>query len=337
MPRCGVVALLWLLVGCSPTPVGPTSHAVRGEAFGTSWTVKWVGKADDGLSAAIVGALEGVDRGMSTWRDDSELMAVRRGSGPVTVTADTFEVVKAGLQLANVTDGAFDPTVQPLVEFWGFHGTPRVSWPTEEEVAGVRASVGYTKVMPIRSLDGQLTINANGTALDLSAIAKGFAVDKVSEVLQDRGHDNHLVEIGGEVMARGTNGRGEGWALGVDSPVSGGAPGQTYAAIFELDDAAMATSGNYRSRVQIGDRDVGHTIDPRTGYPTETATLSATVIAPNCMIADGWATALMVLDVQEGIQLIEQTPELSAYLQVADGDGIREVSSSRLSRHVRKR
>ena len=334
------LALLGLVVvtGCSRSSVAtPQEHQLQGEAFGTTWRVKWVGEDDAGVQGDLLAALESVDSGMSTWRPDSEIMRVRRGPGAVPVSQDTYEVVAASLQLARASGGAFDPTVQSLMEFWGFHGEPRAAWPTEEELASARAVVGYEKVMPVRNLDGTYTIDAGETALDLSAIAKGFAVDKLSDVLLERGHNQHLVEVGGEVVARGKSARGDGWVLGVDKPVRGAAPGVDYAAVFELVDVAMATSGNYRTRVTVGDREVGHTLDPRTGYPVQSDILSATVIAPDCMTADGWATALMVLGASEGLALIEEVPGVAAFLQVMSEDGVREVSSMRLSEHPRKR
>jgi thiamine biosynthesis lipoprotein len=320
-----------LLVGCGGGAKEPGLQSLNGKAFGTSWNIKWMGRADPAVKGAVVARLQAVDQAMSTWREDSEIMQVRRGPGAVAVGEHTYFVVKEALALAAQTGGAFDPTVQPLMEFWGFHGEQRATWPTEEDLDEIRQQVGYTKVKLKESDDGGTTIDAGGTALDLSAIAKGYAVDQVAEALSSLGHDQHFVEVGGEVRAQGVGPSGEGWVVGVDRPVEGGAPGVDFAAIFRLRDRSMATSGNYRNQVTVGDKRVGHTLDPRSGLPVESALLSATVLAPDCRTADGLATALMVLGPEEGLGLIEQLPGVEALILVEGAEGIEERASSSLS------
>jgi thiamine biosynthesis lipoprotein len=332
-----LAGLLILLVGCGGPVSKPGIQVLQGTAFGTTWQVKWFGTLDPKVESSLLSALDVVDRGMSTWRDDSELMQVRRGAGPVSVSPETYRVVKAALGLASTTEGAFDPTVQPLMELWGFHGEPRATWPSDEELAAVKEKVGYEKVRVLRNGDGSGLLDAGGTALDLSAIAKGHSVDRLSEVLSEYGYNRHLLEVGGELRAKGEGPRGSGWVVGVDKPILGSAPGVDFAAIFELKDVAMATSGNYRNRVTVGERQVGHTLDPRTGLPVESSLRSVTVITDNCMMADGFATALMVLGVEEGLKLVERIPGVDALLLVEGDAGMEERVSSELSRHRKMR
>ncbi len=332
------LALALLLVGCAAPPAPERAvHALRGEAFGTTWTVKWLGDApitEADAEAAIVGALAEVDAAMSTWRDDSDLSRARAAQGPVTVRAETGLVVEAALVLARETGGAFDPTVQPLVELWGFHGTPRTTWPTDDEVASARAQLGYDRVRVVHDGQGGVTLDTAGTALDLSAIAKGHGVDRVSWALSDLGVSEHMVEVGGEVRAHGRGPGGVWWRVGVDLPSPSLKMGEALAAVVQVTNGAVATSGNYRQSFRVEGREVHHTMDPRTGFPAAARVGSATVIAPDCRTADGWATALMVLGADEGLRLIEGRPELEALVLVPDGEGFARRLSSGMARHL---
>ena len=321
------------LVACAPPEsVSPVSQEIHGEAFGTTWTAKWVvwepGPSVDaeGLRNAITGALQEVDARMSTWRSDSELQAVREGSGPVVVSEETLEVVQAALQLAQATGGAFDPTVEPLMELWGFRGERRTTPPTDAEIEAARAATGWAKVVLGRD-EGRPTIDAKGTALDLSAIAKGHAVDRAAAVMSEWGLTDFMVEIGGEVRAHGRTPRGS-WRLGVDAPDEGAAPGAQFAAIVELRNAALATSGNYRNAYDAGGVRVVHTMDPRQGRPYESVVASASVVATDCRTADGWATALMVLGPDQGLAAVEARPGVEALLLMGTETGFVERRSS---------
>jgi FAD:protein FMN transferase len=321
---------MWLLLVLACGVGDPEVQQIRGQAFGTTWTVKWLGEADPALDGLISGVLDEVDAGMSTWRPDSELSRVRRTEGPVKVSRDTYEVVVAALDLASTTNGAFDPTVQPLVELWGFHGERRATLPTEEELAVARSLVGVERVRTTG--EAGYWVDGGGTALDLSAIAKGHAVDRVSSAIRSRGHDNHLVEIGGEVRAAGLGPTGGGWRLGVDAPESGRSGGEKLAAILTLEDRGLATSGNYRNAYELDGVRVGHTLDPRTGRPAVNDVRSATVVADDCRSADGWATALMVLG-REGLALVEAAESVDALLLVEGPGGLTEVSTTGMVRY----
>jgi FAD:protein FMN transferase len=306
------------LAACAPAEL--PLHTLQGEALGTTWSVKWRGEApsEAEVEAAVVRVLGEVDAAMSSWRDDSELARVRAADGAVAVSEETFEVVQAALSLAAATGGAFDPTVEPLMVLWGFRGARLTAPPTDAELEAALAEVGWDRVVLTRGPAGEPLVDAQGTSLDLSAIAKGHAVDRVSNALSALGAADQLVEVGGEVRAHGRGPAGP-WRLGVDRPEAGHAPGEAVAVVVELVNASLATSGNYRSRYDAGGVPVVHTMDPRTGRPFESEVLSASVVAPDCRTADGWATALMVLGV-DGLPLIEARPDLEALLLTASGE-----------------
>jgi thiamine biosynthesis lipoprotein len=321
------------MVGCAAPAPADVPDAVtaapraletlQGRALGTTWTVRWVAPADPGapgpeaLRAAIEAELATVDRQMSTWRDDSDLQRVRRAEGAAPVPEGVARVVAEALDLAAASGGAFDPTVQPLMELWGFHGTPRATLPSDDEIAEARARVDYRRVRVGRE-DGAPWVDAGGTALDLSAIAKGFAVDEVSRALSEAGIASHLVEVGGELRVVGEHPTSGTWSAGVSVPSPDAAP-DALALVVRLVNGAVATSGNYRNRVVIGGEALGHTMDPRLGRPVSNGVASATVIAPDCATADGLATALMVLPVDQGLALIDARSHVEAAWLVGEG------------------
>lgn len=324
----GVVTGLTALMASACTPSEPAPSSLRGQALGTTWSVMWTGRgpSSDVVADAIVAELSAVDRQMSTWRDDSELSAVRGATGPIEVSEATASVVREALWLAEATGGAFDPTVQPLVELWGFHGEPLTALPSDEALAAARAQLGWERVTVGRSAAAP-TVDAGGTALDLSAIAKGHAVDRVSDALSALGIGAHLVEVGGEVRAAGPGPVEGWWSVGVEAPLVGNVPGSSLVGAVRVVNAAVATSGNYRQSRVIDGVEVHHTLDPRTGRPATSGVGSATVVAPTCELADGLATALMVLG-EDGLPLIEALDGVEAGLLWVEDDGLRQVSSS---------
>lgn len=315
-----VVGFSWMI--CASACVSENSApSLRGEALGTTWSVRWEGDSsqEDAIAEAVVGALARIDGQMSTWRSDSELSAIRQSAKPVAVSEATAAVVREALWLSEQTQGAFDPTVQPLVELWGFHGTPLIELPTEEAIGVAREQVGWRRVR-VSHTNGRAFVNGGGTALDLSAIAKGYAVDRVSLAVSELGVGSHLVEIGGEIRAVGPGPDGGDWSVGVEAPLPGNVPGSSLFGIVGVVNAAVATSGNYRQSRTVQGVEVHHTLDPRTGHPATSGVGSATVIAPTCAMADGLATALMVLG-EDGLPLIERMEGVEAGLIWVDADG----------------
>jgi FAD:protein FMN transferase len=292
-----LVALLG--TACTPTPVPVESF--QGETMGTRYTVKVVGAltpdAREALGALIDRRLEEVNSKMSTYREDSELSRFNRydGDDPFPLSAETLEVMATAQRLGEVSGGAFDMTVGPLVNAWGFgpEGLPPEP-PADEVLMALRQLVGYQQV--ILSADGARKARPE-IQCDLSAVAKGYAVDRVAEALLEQGQDRFMVEAGGEVRTGGLNPEGEPWRIGIERPQT---EGRGLQKILPLTNKAMATSGDYRNFYEMNGRRYSHTIDPRTGRPVEHAGASVSVVSDTCVEADGLATTLLVLGPEEG-------------------------------------
>ncbi|GIX29611.1 MAG: FAD:protein FMN transferase [Porticoccaceae bacterium] len=255
------------------------------------------------LDAQIREVLDQVDRRMSTYRQDSELQHLNRAppGRAVTVSPQLAAVLAVSQRVWRLTEGAFDPTVGPLVDLWGFGPGARTAPPAEAEVERLRAEVGFGAVA--LDLRAGTVVKARGVALDLSAVAKGYAVDRVSERLAALGLGDHLVEVGGELVARGKSPRGTPWRIAIERPEPGA---RVAARVIQVSDAAVATSGDYRNFIERDGRRYSHVIDPRTGRPARSDIASITVVAPDCATADALATGLMVLGSKKALALAER-------------------------------
>lgn len=279
--------------------------------MGTTFSVTLVSDALDpervaALHTAVDAALAEVNHKMSTYREDSELSRFNatQSTDPFPMSMDTLTVFQHAREISEVTGGAFDVTVGPLVDAWGFGppGEP-AAFPTDAEVERLLPHVGYRQ-LEIDPDSSTLRKRHPVVAADLSALAKGYAVDQVADVLIASGLDSFLVEVGGEVRTMGLSERGDAWRVGIERP-SPGPP--TVHRLVPLSGQCLATSGDYRNYYEVGDRRLSHTIDPRNGRPVSHGLASASVVAPLCVRADGMATALEVLGPDEGFKLaVEQ-------------------------------
>ncbi len=310
----------------------------NGEIMGTTFTVKWLDSRLAGFSSRSLRRnidlrLSKVDGLMSTYKADSELSRFNsvRDSHWFSVSSETMEVLVEAKYIYEMTDGAFDPTVGPLVELWGFGSSGGVTKPpSAEEVREHLRMVGFSKLeldpasSRIRKIEKHLQV-------DLSAIAKGFAVDQVAALLNQRGLSRYMVEIGGEVRVSGSSKNGEGWKIAVLRPVSGIANGQKETQrVLELRNSAMATSGTYRNFFKLSSNEsYSHTINPKTGYPIEHKTISVSVLDPSCMRADGIATALLVLGSKRAKSIIARE-KLAVLLYDSGVEKVVEFESSSL-------
>jgi thiamine biosynthesis lipoprotein len=309
-----------------PRPAGTPGQKVlvfEGSTMGTTYTVKVIApKLTEAERAAtgeaIRGALDAVDGSMSTYKPDSELSRFNRyGDGrPFKLSVETIRVFLLAREVSAATDGAFDVTVGPLVNAWGFGPVNRAEPPTEAELGAVRARVGYQKL----AIDAQaLTISKGHPDMyaDLSAIAKGFGVDQVAAALDARGLANYMVEVGGEVRVKGRNAAGIPWQVGIERPDSTTREANI---VVPMSNLSMATSGDYRNYIEKDGRRYSHEIDPTTGYPIRHNLASVTVIAPDCALADAYATGLLVLGPERGYALAAEKG-LAAYFIVRGADG----------------
>jgi FAD:protein FMN transferase len=301
-------------------PEVPQQLVIQGEALGTTWVVKSAEISSDEskklLQEVVETALAEVDLQMSTYREDSELMTLNRAAAleGVPVSAELAGVVQEALEIGHQSMGAFDVTLGPAVRAWGFGPDNRRVPPAPGVMESLASVLGQDKV---RLSGGMLYKSHPEVEIDLSAIAKGYAVDLVVERLRAAGRQNLMAEVGGEIVARGVNPRGESWRLGIETPTE---QGREVHRVVSLQDAAMATSGDYRNYYEVEGRRVSHLIDPRTMRPIEHRLASVTVVAQRCSTADAWATGLSVLGMPEAVEVAERL-SLAALFIVRDADG----------------
>ena len=281
-------------------------EVVRGTAMGTSWSVTMamphrVTLAD--VRGEIEDRLARVTAQMSTWEPDSDLC--RFNAAPAgswhTLPAECFAVLACALRVARDTDGAYDPTVGALVDLWGFGPAPRgTDPPGTAAISKARARTGWARMAV--DAERRAAYQSGGVSLDFSSIAKGFAVDEVAGALDRVGVTSHLVEIGGELRGSGTKPDGSPWWVALERPPSAHGDGPAESDVMiALHGRSIATSGDYARGFATGGRWYAHTIDPRTGAPVSHPLASVTVVHPECMLADAFATALMVLGAPRGL------------------------------------
>ena len=285
------------------------------KVFGTFYHATY--QCDSDLTYSINAELAKVDASLSPFNKLSVITAVNQNQN-VKLNDMFLDVYQLAMNISKETDGAFDITVAPLVNAWGF-GFKNGIKPTKEQVDSLMQIIGYKKV----TLDGgKIRKTDDRIMLDCSAIAKGYGTDVVARLLQSRGVKNYMIEIGGEIVTSGVNPDGKPWRVGIskptDDPTGNGNGVQN---IVNITDKAMATSGNYRNFYYKGGKKYAHTIDPKTGYPVQHSILSATVFAKSCAVADAYATSFMVMGIEKAQQLLDRHPELMAYLIYSDKNG----------------
>ncbi|MEN7973973.1 MAG: FAD:protein FMN transferase [Verrucomicrobiota bacterium] len=306
---------------------------LAGGTMGTGYSVTLSGYVSrnslDELQRQIESELAEINRQMSTWDAKSEISTFNQSdeSGPFEISVAFTEVIEQALKLSKSTGGAFDPTLQPLLNLWGFgsEGHER-KVPSDANIAAAKEKTGADKVWINKS--AQLWKAAPEVQLALGAIAKGHGVDTIARLLDKTGHKNWFVEIGGEVVVRGRNPKEKPWRVGIQHPSSNPAVDKLHG-IVNLTEGAVATSGDYRNYIEQNGVLHSHILDPRSGRAVLSDTASVTVVAPSCMDADGMATALFVMGADEGLAWVEDRPEVEAMflLRGTDGKIIEKFSS----------
>lgn len=323
-----VVALLLLVIRPQGGIARKQYYSNQGYIFGTYYNIRY--EADSDLHEAILERLQAFDASMSTFNEMSTISRINQGTDTV-LDSWFLRMYATAKEVSDLSGGAFDITVAPLVNAWGF-GFKNKESVTPEMIDSLRKLVDYRQLSLREETDGMHLIfpQMGEGAIDASAIAKGYACDVIADLLREHGAKNLLVDIGGEVVLQGVNQEGKAWRVGITKPEDDPTgQQQEIQEIIESTALSMATSGNYRQFYYEGGLRRSHTIDPRTGYPATSDLLSATVVSTSCMRSDALATACMVLGSEASLQLIEQLDSTECYLIAsAPGDSMKVIISS---------
>ena len=309
-------------------------HEINGLTMGTTYSVKVVTGYryldKTAMQTGIDSILQALNRQVSNWDMESEISRFNhQNSYARFFISDQFKsILTKGEEISRITQGAFDFTIYPLLKLWGFGPEANHSAQIPDETV-IRKTLNHVGIGKLEIGENNISKIDSLLQLDLNAIAKGFGVDLVFEWLKKDGYNDIFIEIGGEVRCSGMNLNGFSWRVGVDMPNLDSDPGDIISAIVKLNNTAIATSGNYRNFLGDGGIFRAHIIDPRTGYPTNNGIVSVSVLAADCLTADAFATALMVLDLKAGMSLINNQKDLEAFWIMSDDEDKYQSYSSK--------
>lgn len=307
-----ILATIWILVRHNQQA---PYNSISGLVFGTMYNITY--QYDGNLKPEIEAELKQFDQSLSPFNDSSVISRVNRNE---ELTTDDFfqKCFNRSMEISRETKGAFDITVAPLANTWGF-GFKKGTFPDSLMIDSLLQITGYEKV---RLENGKVIKQDSRMMLSCSAVAKGYSVDVVARLLDQKGVKNYMVDIGGEVVVQGKNPKDGLWRIGINKPIDDSlSVNQEIQTVLELTDRGMATSGNYRNFYYKDGKKYAHTIDPRTGYPVQHSILSSTVIAEDCMTADALATAFMVMGLKEAETLCKANPMIDAYFIYSGENG----------------
>lgn len=314
--------LIFLILGVAVVCISGCSklqqRTATGFAQGTTYTIHYITEGPD-LQYKIDSILAAFDRVLSTYQQTSYISKWNRNQSSGPQPKWFSDLAKRSIELSANTNGAFDITIGPITTYFGFGAGKGESKIDSSTVDSLRQFVGY-KLLRIDGND--VTKTDPRLQLDVNAVAQGYSVDVIAHMFEAAGINGHLVEIGGEVRAKGQKLNGDWWQVGIDEPTADGNPDRNLATSIELKNRSMATSGNYRKAKEIDGKLFGHTFDPRTGYPVSTDVLSATIFAPDATTADALATACMVMGFDPCKSMVTTDTTLDAMLIYQTGQGV---------------
>ncbi|EHO42129.1 ApbE family lipoprotein [Caldithrix abyssi DSM 13497] len=331
-----IIVFLLLISACRQNSL----IQLEGRTMGTVYHIKLIDDVNASISekelqSAVDSLLNDINRQMSTYQPQSEISRFNRwrSTEPFKVSPEFLRVVQKALKIYRETNGAFDITVGPLVDLWGFgRKGARFEPPDSQQIARILQRVGAHQLKVCG--DTALCKLNPDLEIDLGAIAKGYGVDAVSRLLKENGFTNFMVEIGGEVYASGKKGDRP-WRIGVDQPQYNAPPGQMVEAVLNLENCAVATSGDYRNFFEYRGKIYSHELDPHTGWPVANGLASVTVIAPDCMTADALATAIMVMGDERGLPLINSKKGTEALILKREGEkGLKALWSKGMKNYL---
>ncbi len=309
------IILFFLLGACTQVEEKPSYLKVTGITMGViHYSITYLDNEQRNHQLGIDSLLKTFNQSLSTYVKDSEISDFNNTGKLIYRSPFFYPVLKTSQEIYQITSGAYDPTVGPLVNLWGFGPGEKQEVPDSLTIMNAMKNVGFNKLkFDTDSAHSQQEIN-----LSFSAIAKGYAVDLVATFLERKGVDNYFVEIGGEVICKGVNPSDQTWQIGIFDPRVEEDPTKQRAAIATIRNKAVATSGNYRNFYEVDGKKYGHTISPFTGYPVQHSLLSVSVFADHCMTADAYATAFMVLGLEKAKGILEANRELEGHFIYAD-------------------
>jgi thiamine biosynthesis lipoprotein len=333
-----VSIVLLFLLALAPSQGFARQYTITGRTMGTFYSIKFVSMTKQSSAVwqqRVDARLEEVNARLSMYNPRSEISRFNQTPAnlPFKLSNDFYQVILESQHLYQITDGAWDGTVKPLVDLWGF-GTQNIpaALPETFQIQETLVKIGFHQLI---LTDHFLTKKETGITLDLGSIAKGYGVDAIARLFSSNGINNFLVEIGGELVGSGKNKRGHPWVVGITRPEKKGLSPALYKTI-SLENMAIATSGNYRNYFERDGRLFSHIIDPKTGFPVENQVVSTSVIAENCTIADGLATALMVMPVQKGIDLVNSLANTECLIIQKQGNEFISTQSDRFETFEKK-
>jgi thiamine biosynthesis lipoprotein len=311
-----LLAAVLFLTRCKPAQL--EYKKIHGEIQGTTYNITYEYRITDDLQSEIEDVLRDFDMSLSTYEPASVISRINRNDPLVEADNLFIKVYNEARKVYEATGGAFDITVAPIVNAWGFGFTPGA----EVDSSMIDSLIQYVGMDKITLSGSKIIKDDPHIMLDVNAIAQGYSVDVVAEFLDSKKVENYLVEIGGELKCKGKNPKGADWKIGIDRPVEGNMiAGKELQAIVAIKTKSLATSGNYRKFYEKDGVKYAHSIDPSTGYPVLSRLLSATILADECITADAWATACMVMGLEKSKELLSSHPELEAYLVYSDEEG----------------
>jgi len=329
-----LILLLSLFIGGSYRANRINNPLLRGETMGTTYSIRLSGTYNKNdlelLANKINKLLLEINQQMSTWLDNSQISLFNKNysTNPITVSENFYKVVSNSLIIAKNSGGAFDPTLQPLLNLWGFGSESKESkFPSDDDIKLVLQQTGWGKIELLNN--NQIKKKNGELALALGAIAKGYSVDSISDVLNKKGYADYFIEVGGEVKVQGLNPEGNKWKIGIQDPEATLFDYSLHG-IVNIDAGSLATSGGYRNFIEKNGKLYAHIVDPRNGKAINSDILSVSVLSDKCVDADAWATALYVLGVEEGLTCVESQPNIEAlFIKKKLNDKVETIFSSK--------
>ena len=323
-----ILGFFVMFIGCD---LSRELISFSGETMGTTYNIKVISASKifdvKTIKLEVDSLLNELNKQMSTWDTESEISKFNISSSNKIfhISTSFMTVLRNAYDISVKTNGLFDVTVYDLMKSWGFGPNPLTEIPSQSEIDSILVYTGFNNII---LLDNGIIKSHPKTKLDLNAIAKGYAVDIVFYHIQSKGFTDIFIEIGGELRCSGYNQNNEKWLIGIEKPMELISSDNNITGVIKLDNKSVATSGNYRNFINLKGENLGHTINPLTGYPIKTDILSVTTIANSCMEADAWATALMAMDYETGLEILSANNNIKAIWIIKSKDDELQIRMS---------